>query len=289
MIPFFPEFAPVALEQKDEIAPVLAQTPDGVSEFTFANLYLFRARYDYKVSWDADRLLVSGERDGKKFFATPCAAPSLDVLKALFDTHDYWKGISERVIEDGRQQIAELGLEIAEDRDNFDYLYLKRELSALSGKKFHKKKNLVNAFMLANPEHSEIPLTRDKLGDAIAVLDRWKVDKGSDGDYVASREALELFDTLGMDGRIFYVKNHPAGYCLGEPVARGTMYAVHFEKAIDEYKGIYQYINQVFCAGLPENFTYINREQDLGDEGLRQAKETYRPCGFVKKHTGKPR
>ena len=56
----------------------------------------------------------------------------------------------------------------------------------------------------------------------------------------------------------------------------------------DEYKGIYQYINMTFAASLPESYVTINREQDLGDEGLRQAKETYRPCGFVKKYTGTP-
>jgi hypothetical protein len=64
------------------------------------------------------------------------------------------------------------------------------------------------------------------------------------------------------------------------------MFAVHFEKAVDGIKGIYQYMNQSFAASLPRFFTYINREQDLGDEGLRQAKETYRPCGFVKKYRG---
>lgn len=66
------------------------------------------------------------------------------------------------------------------------------------------------------------------------------------------------------------------------------MFALHFEKCIDEYKGIYQAVNQFFAASLPPDCLYVNREQDLGDEGLRQAKMTYRPCGFVKKHIGTP-
>jgi hypothetical protein len=65
------------------------------------------------------------------------------------------------------------------------------------------------------------------------------------------------------------------------------MFGIHFEKGIDEYKGIYQYINQNFAASLDEHYVYINREQDLGDEGLRQAKMTYRPIGFVRKYIGK--
>ena len=64
------------------------------------------------------------------------------------------------------------------------------------------------------------------------------------------------------------------------------MFVIHFEKALDEYKGIYQYLNQSFAESLPRFFTLINREQDLGNEGLRQAKMTYRPCEFVKKYTG---
>jgi hypothetical protein len=62
------------------------------------------------------------------------------------------------------------------------------------------------------------------------------------------------------------------------------MFAIHFEKASDAIKGSYQFINQAFAQTLPRYFTHINREQDLGDEGLRQAKMTYRPSGFVKKY-----
>jgi hypothetical protein len=67
-------------------------------------------------------------------------------------------------------------------------------------------------------------------------------------------------------------------------MAAGDMYCVHFEKAIDSYKGIYQFINQQEALSLPESITYINREQDVGDEGLRQAKMTYRPAKFVEKY-----
>jgi hypothetical protein len=62
------------------------------------------------------------------------------------------------------------------------------------------------------------------------------------------------------------------------------MFAIHFEKANDRYKGVYQYINQEFAKTLPNYFKLVNREQDLGDEGLRQAKMTYRPSSFVKKY-----
>jgi len=73
---------------------------------------------------------------------------------------------------------------------------------------------------------------------------------------------------------------------MGESIARGKMFAIHFEKGIDGYKGIYQFTNKAFVSALPEFFTHINREQDIGNEGLRQAKTSYRPSGFVQKYTG---
>jgi hypothetical protein len=278
------------LDLKDDMHPRLSLTADGVSEYTFANLYLFRNRYRYRVSRVLDKtFIISGEREGKKFFMTPCAAPGRGILEELFNTHDYWKGISDSVLTPEREHLEKWGIEVTEDRDNFDYLYLRGDLAELSGKKYHKKRNLVNAFLNAYPSHGERPLTAELIPQALGVLDRWREDKGSEGDYGAAREALELFGTLAMKGAIYYINGKPAGWCLGESVARGRTFAIHFEKGIDEYKGIYQFINQSFAASLPEYFTYINREQDLGDEGLRQAKMTYRPAGFVRKYLGKRR
>jgi hypothetical protein len=217
---------------------------------------------------------------------TPCGVPRPDVLEALFNTHDYWKNISPSVLNPKREELDKMNIEITEDRDNFDYLYLRSDLAELSGKRFHKKKNLVNAFKNAYPEHEARPLNAEQIPQAIKILDRWRQDKGEDRDYNSAREALDLFGSLKLRGSIFFVSGKPAGYCLGESVARGRIFAVHFEKGIEEYKGIYQYINQAFAAGLPPFFKQINREQDLGDEGLRQAKMTYRPSGFVEKYKG---
>jgi hypothetical protein len=289
-IPCYPEFVPLSLELKNEMHPRLSLTPDGVSEYTFAGLYLFRSRYNYRVSRLQDKtFILSGEREGKKFFMTPCAVPGRGILEGLFKTHDYWKGIPDAVLSPEREHLAEWGIEITEDRDNFDYLYLRSDLAELPGKKYHKKRNLVNAFQGAYPNHGGTPLTAENVPQALEVLERWREDKGEEGDYTACREALELFGVLAMKGAVYYINGRPAGWCLGESVAKGRTFAIHFEKGIDESKGIYQFINQSFAASLPEYFTHINREQDLGDEGLRQAKMTYRPSGFVRKYLGRLR
>jgi hypothetical protein len=295
-IPLFPDFTPVSMEQKSEMHPILSNTPDGISEFTFPALFLFRKRYRYKVSKPEDKTIIlsgvqpphtPGETE-RKFFLTPCAIPEREILEELFRTHDYWKNIPESILITERERLEERGVKINEDRDNFDYLYLRTDLAELQGKKFHKKRNLVAQF-LKSYTHEERRFTPELISAAMEVLEAWGASKGIVSDYIASREALEHFEELNMEGLLFYIDRKPVGWCLGEPVARGRIFTVHFEKGLDGYKGIYQHINQTFAASLHECFTHINREQDLGDEGLRQAKMTYRPSGFVKKYTGRYR
>jgi hypothetical protein len=298
-IPCYPEFAPLDFQMKDEMFQELFETPDGISEFTFAGLYLFRSRYQYRVSRTPGEggkslPLISGIqpedshggskiRGGERFFLSPCGVPDREIMADLLRSHRYWKNIGESVLSRARETLEAAGALITEDRDNFDYLYLRTDLAELPGKKYHKKRNLVNQF-LSSYDHQEWPLTPDLVGQALEVLDHWRTEKGEDGDYRSAREALEQFRELGMEGALYFIDGKPAGWCLGEGLAGGTIFAVHFEKAAGGYKGIYQYMNQAFAAMLAPHYMYLNREQDLGDLGLRQAKETYRPCGFVKKY-----
>jgi len=283
-IPEYPQFAPISLDMRDEIHPVFHDLSDGISEFTFANLYLFRDTYRYRISRIGDLTCVmSGEREGKRFLMFSCGFPEMDTFESLMKDHDYVKCLPELEADGNRIELENRGYLIQEDRDNFDYLYLRKDLADLEGKKYHKKRNLVNAF-INNYSYEERPLTADRMGDALSVLELWRKQKGADGDYAASREALERMEELALCGYLYTVDGVPAGYTLGEELMRGKSFAIHFEKALDEYKGIYQFINQSFASILPAKYTYINREQDLGDSGLRQAKLSYRPCGFIKKY-----
>ncbi len=283
-IPEYPEFAPISIEMRDELYPALNVLPDGISEFTFSNLYLFRETYQYKASHIAGKtFVISGIKEGKAFFFTPCCVPEPATLRELFKTHDYMKNMSETQCLKERVRLEAEGYQVHEDRDNFDYYYCKHDLIELAGKEYHKKRNLVNAFINSYSYEQRI-LDETNVADAVAILDTWKQEKGMDGDYRAAREALDLYHILGMSGAVYYVDGKPAGYALGEPIAKARMFAVHFEKAVGSYKGIYQFINQAFAKALPAHIKHVNREQDLGDEGLRQAKMTYRPAGFVKKY-----
>ena len=306
-VPCYPDFVPLEIGLKETLHPRLSLTADGVSEFTFCGLYLFRKRYQYRISKfgegvfnegasnEARGFIISGQHSGRTFFSTPCEAPDWETLENLLKTHDYWKNISESVLSPVKEKLIERGVVFEEDRDNFDYLYYRSDLAELAGKKYHKKKNHVNNFINAYSNHQARQLNAETISDAYKILEQWRKDKAvleageevQEWDYAAAKEALDLFDSLPLRGVVYYIEGKPAAYCIGESLARGRMFAIHFEKAIDEYRGIYQFMNQAFAAALPRFFTLINREQDLGSEGLRQAKMTYRPCGFVQKYTGR--
>ena len=284
-IPHYPEMAPIDRSFREILHPRLSMLPDGISEFTFAGLYLFRATYDYHLSVvDDEHLLVRGVKDGREFCMLPCGLPPNDgTLRTLLDRFDYLKALGESYADAARIRVERYGYEMREDRDNFDYLYLKEELAELPGKRFHKKRNHVNAF-LKTYDYREERLSPELIGDALDVLEQWQSTRDDRADYTAAREALDRFEELELKGHLIYVDNRPAAYAVGEPLMKGRSFVVHFEKALDEYRGLYQFVNKAFAQVLPTHYTWINREQDLGDQGLRQSKMTYRPVGFVKKY-----
>jgi hypothetical protein len=281
-LPLYPNSIPISLGLQERIKNIILEHKVGISSLAFANLYLFRKKYNFRISLLENSLLIIGEEKEKTFFSILGKIPQKETLMELLKEFNYWKNIPEEyAIQLNTLLPSEI---ISEDRNNFEYLYLRTDLAELPGKNFQKKRNLVNSYVKNyTQEEREIKvLDKNTLKDALQVLDEWKQNKGEHGDYDSAKEGVELHEVLNFSGLIFYVKGIPVAYCQGEILADGKSFAVHFEKALDKYKGIYQYINQEFAKTIPENIVYINREQDLGDEGLRQAKMTYRPVDFVK-------
>ena len=285
MVPRYPAAAAVTLEHRILLHPKFQLLPHGISEFTFANIFLFRQAHNYQISLLDDDLLVILGRDGEvPFFMLPFGIPSTEMLERLFEDHRTIKGASE----EQSACFSDWGYRVVEDRDNFDYLYLRKELAELTGRKYHKKRNLVKAFVEAHPYVAR-PLLEEYVRDALQILEGWREAHGSQGDYAAAREALEKSWELQLCGGIYYVDDHPVAYTLGEELAGGSSFVIHFEKAVPGYKGLFQFLNQSFASMLPEKYETINREQDLGDDGLRQAKHSYKPSGFVKKYRVYPK
>lgn len=279
-IPLYPESCAVTLDLRPCMHERLRKLPEGVSEFTFANLYLFREKHQYHLTMLGDNLPgIIGSDDNQPFFMLPFGLPEPGLLARLFSDHACMKCATETQ----KPALVSLGYTVLEDRDNFDYLYRRGDLAELKGRKFSKKRNLINAF-INDYEYTGTPLLDEHIPEALGILEQWREEHGSAGDYAAAREALEQSWDLQLCGGIYSVENRPVAYSLGEELANSTCFVIHFEKALQGYKGLYQFINQSFAAILPDIYDTINREQDLGDAGLRQAKESYQPSGFVKKY-----
>jgi len=282
MIAEYPDSAEVSIDMRPALHPKFQSLADGISEFTFANIYLFRRAYSYRISMLENGLFViTGQDNEKPFFLLPFGLPDENIIRELFNNHHVMKAASEQQVE----ILATMGYSVFEDRDNFDYLYSREDLVNLTGRKFHKKKNLLNIF-IRNNEYQAKPLLEEYRDDALQILERWNYQQDEPNDFLAAKEALEKMWPLQLCGGIFYIDRQPAAYCLGEELALGESFVIHFEKAVLEegFKGVYQYINQAFASILPEKYKTVNREQDLGDPCLRHAKMSYRPVDFVKKY-----
>ena len=283
----YPEFSPLSLEAVQAIKADLQQQKDGMSELTFGSLYFFRNTYKYKISRFNERTLIFlGEEQKKAFFFIIGDPLPLATLKELYNDCAYWKLISESYLTDNAVFFQNLKEPPTEDRDNFDYLYTRLSLSTLSGKQLHKKKNHVNGFLSNYPDFTLKKLDTDTKKDASKILDIWATEQTNlqETDYEAAQQALTLPEIADFLSLILYVQGVPVAWCLAELAAQGTTAVVHFEKARTDFRGSYQYINYAFAQSLSEQVVYINREQDLGDEGLRHAKMSYKPEGFVKKY-----
>ena len=283
MIPRYPEVEPLNITHRPELQPSFKRIMCGISEFTFANLFLFRHTHNYSLTrMEDDLVVVTGSDGGETFFMLPFGVPDDDGLDRLFAEFTTLKTACEEL----SIELTEKGFVSTEDRDNFDYLYLTEDLKELAGRRYHKKRNLVKLFK-KHFEASVYELSEERLDDAHAVLDGWLAERApedGEGDFEAAREALDNMAPLHLKGAIYYIEDKPVAYTTGETMAQMSSFVTHFEKGFGRYRGLMQFVNQDFAGRLPGGCKFINREQDLGDPGLRQAKESYRPYGFVRKY-----
>ena len=179
---------------------------------------------------------------------------------------------------------------IEETPGQWEYLYTQEALSTLAGNKLHKKKNHVNGYMKAYGEDYRT-LNGEIMPQVLALQDDWckwrECEKSAsllaESDVVCS--VLRNWDALpGLIGGALYAGEEMAAFAVGEPLDDQTI-VVHFEKGRPGYRGVYQAINFCFAKYAAKNFVFINREQDADEEGLRQAKESYMPSGYLKKNT----
>lgn len=177
--------------------------------------------------------------------------------------------------------------EYREERDHFDYLYLRKDLAALQGKDYQTKRNHVNKFRKSY-DYRYTPMTVEMIPDCLKMYDQWCIKRQCEEDISLEYErqalifGMEHFRELGLTGGVIWVEGKIIAFTFGAPVNKDT-FCVHAEKALGEYEGAYNAINQEFSCRLSESFVYLNREEDLGIEGLRKAKLSYRPVLLLEK------
>ncbi len=176
-----------------------------------------------------------------------------------------------------------------ETRGQWDYLYAAQDLASLSGNRFHKKKNLLNQFIKLHPDHIYAAMTLDCVESVLKMQEEWfhwrelPASEALIAENTAVTRVLSHWDQLpGLMGGVLMLQGRVIAYTVGEQLTDDTL-VIHFEKGTTDFKGIYQAINCFFARDVGEAYACINREQDLDDDGLRKAKESYNPAGYVKK------
>lgn len=281
----------------------VVKSGERASEYSFANLLLWALAFQQTVADYHGLLLVRvGVAEGFGYFWPAGEGDIPAALEALeADAHE--RGEPFRLVCLSAEQVEKLEalhpaeFEFTSHRDGWDYLYDIHKLADLAGRKLHSKRNHCSRFEDAVPDWVFSPMTHADLPQCLALDEEWdRRSRAREGeaeatDMTLERKALltaaELFDQIGLEGGVLRDgSGRLLAFTMGDPISADT-FDVHFEKALDDIPGCYAVINREFARYLREkypNLRYLNREEDMGIEGLRRAKESYYPDLMGEKH-----
>jgi hypothetical protein len=283
-------FEPISLDRQKEYLDLLAACPQVASDYSFLNLWAWAEDYGLRWAWQEEMVWIQQTRPQAALWAPVGPWAAVD-----------WKSLLPSVQNDGGafirvpEQLAEIWRErfgervvVAPERGHWDYLYALSDLVDLPGNRFHNKKNLLNQF-LKSYEFTYMDFGPKLIEQAMAMQEDWCTWRDCEtSDLLAAENSaiLRVLDHWDAFERILggalFVENIIVAYTLAEPLTTDTL-VIHFEKGCPAYKGAYQAINQIFLARSASAYRFVNREQDLGSEGLRKAKLSYNPVDFLRK------
>ncbi len=286
------EFKRITLEDRDILAQYLEKTPHQACDYTPGNLILWSRVYHTEYAVEDGVLYIKFGKGGKTFFGYPMGVSQEEgaLKKAFAWLEDYCKEegleMNMTVVEPSMYERIRAELpgiyDIEYMRDNADYIYDREALATLAGKKYHGKKNHVNKFLKTYTDWSYESIDLTNRHEAIDMVSQWCAQNGCCEDAEKAMEVCLLIEGLGHMDRLHFragllrAGGRVVAMAMGEPV-NDEMFVVHFEKAFSDVDGAYPMINQQFVIHEMEGFRYVNREEDLGMEGLRRAKESYKP------------
>ncbi len=291
-IPQFPHSQPLGFEHKEFLDLIFEKYPSLISEYSFAGIITFSETYNYKITCANNVPIIMGCENEQVFALMPQELCSQNVFIDLLEKQYVIKAIPHSCKKSVQKLLnttkAITGATLTYNEGDWDYLHKRHKLAQLSGRKFHKKRNHVNYF-IEHYSYSTQLLNSKTIDAAYTILEDWKEHHGSIGDYEGVLQALKNYSRLPYVGEITFVDAKPVGFIIAEMRNKNRWCIIHFEKANIEYKGLFQFVNWHFARSLSDSCKVINREQDLNQEGLRQAKQTYRPDLLLRKYRLYPR
>ncbi len=288
------DFRSITLEDKPLLESFLKNSKEVSCENTFVNLYVWQKAYNNKIAVTGDTLFIRYGNEGDENYRLPVGGDLEDALKAIIEHCGgypmFWNPINEDF-----SRLPEWFTEkydILPARDSFDYIYLTTDLAELSGKKYHSKRNHISAFSKKYDWHYE-EITPENAEKIMNCAKEWYSQNAERLDRFALCEqegidtVLQNLKNLEVTGGAIFIGEKAVAFTLGTPINE-NIFDIFAEKALPEFSGAYAVINNEFAKRLTA-YKYLNREDDMGLEGLRKAKLSYRPNVILEKYIFKPK
>lgn len=289
------EFRNPVLEDKLWAGKILKSSSFYGCEYTFGNIMMWHEVYKNKIARFEDFLVTCSHGD-QIMFAFP--AGDGDLKKIISEMENYAASLGQKLKIFGVTEKSMDALEklfpgkftFTMHRGSCDYIYLTEKLAQLKGKKFHGKRNHIAAFEKAFPQWKYHEIDKLNIDLCIDMNRRWEKENLERNPRDLSNEqkaisiAFENFFDLGLVGGFITANDSVVAYTIGEEI-NSEVFCTHIEKAFGDVRGAYPIINREFAKNTICSYKYVNREEDLGEEGLRKAKLSYQPDILLEKYT----
>lgn len=295
------DFREITLEDQGLIAPILKRMRPISSEYTFPYLYAWRRDYNLRFGIFGNHLcLVCNPRTAFPFAFCPIPVDgqrdsdgfkkALEAIESHFREQHFDLAFG-RVEEDKVHLLTEFyqtRAEVVHLPEASDYVYASSDLAQLAGKKYSRKRNHISQFLRGYPDHEYVPVGPENIEECKRVFEEWcakheECQHPDNCERLACNDFLDNWDRFDLKGGLVRVNGKAEAFTVGERLS-DEVAAVRVEKGNAEIHGIYTFINREFCAREWTDCQYVNREEDLGKEGLRKAKESYYPVLMVNKY-----
>ena len=264
-------------------------------ESAFVNLLIWESAYNNMWAQEDGQLIIKSGKGEDSSYRLPFGNDFLRGIELVREYSgekypDFWVQEGAR-LDNFKAHFGDKYI-FEENRDAFDYIYLREDLANLSGKKYHSKRNHISAFS-KKQDWVFRPITAENTGDVKLCAEKWykenadREDKYLRCEMCGVETILDNMELLGVRGGAVYVGENVVAFTLGSKIS-GEIFDIHIEKALNDYAEAYTVINREFARTLTE-YKYINREDDMGLEGLRKAKLSYKPAILLKKYACRKR